>query len=98
MCLFAVEEATGQSFQEPLYKGLRWIYGENELSVDMRDTSNSLIWRCILPANRKTKFWDIAMSAIRLANRDSNKRALEVLYEQRPYEYGWLLYAFARHA
>ena len=97
MCLFAVEEATEQSFREPLYKGLRWIYGDNELIVDMRDTTNALIWRCILPTNRNTKFWDIAMNAVRRANRDEKKRALEVLYEQRPYEYGWLLYAFAGH-
>ena len=53
MCLFAVEDATGQSFREPIYKGLRWIYGDNELSVDMRDATETLIWRCILPGNPK---------------------------------------------
>lgn len=97
MCLFAVEDATGQSFREPIYKGLRWIYGDNELSVDMRDATETLIWRCILPGNPKTRIWEIAMSAVRPVNHDVPVRSLQVLYEQRPYEFGWLLFAFSRH-
>jgi hypothetical protein len=96
MCLFAVEEATGQSFRENIYRGLRWIYGANELNADMRDLSQALIWRCILPGNWPAKFWEIAASVIRPTNQDKRMRSLEVLYEQRPYEFGWLLYAFAR--
>jgi hypothetical protein len=98
MCLFAVEDTTGQSFREPIYKGLRWIYGHNELSLDMRDANQTLIWRGIFSGNRWTKFWEIGMSAIRPTNHDAQVRSLEVLYEQRPYEFGWLLFAFSRHA
>jgi hypothetical protein len=97
MCLFAVEEATGQSFRESIYQGLRWIYGNNELGVDMRDGAQSLVWRCILPGNWQVKFWEIALSVLGPTNQDTPVRSLEVLYEQRPYEFGWLLFAFARH-
>jgi len=98
MCLFAVEEATGQSFRDSIYRGLRWIFGENELGVEMRDCARNLIWRCILPENRQAKFWEMALNFIRSANHDKEPRALEVLYEQRPYEFGWLLFAFAKHS
>ncbi|HTY64827.1 MAG TPA: hypothetical protein VMG30_21440 [Acidobacteriota bacterium] len=98
MCLFAVQDATGKSFEEPLYKGLAWIYGSNELGVDIRDANQTLIWRCILPKNRRSKFWDITVNAIKPSNSEDQRRPLEVLHEQRPYEYGWLLYAFAKHS
>ncbi len=98
MCLFAIEEATGQSFRDSIYRGLRWIHGANELGVDMKDRSQSLIWRCILPGNSRAKFWEMAMSIFRPTNQDAQVGSLEVLYEQRPYEFGWLLFAFARNS
>jgi hypothetical protein len=98
MCLFAVEKATGQSFRDPIYQGLRWIYGENELGIDMRDSAASLIWRCILPENRQAKFWEMALSVLRPTNWDGQMRSLEVLHEERPYEFGWLLFAFSRNS
>jgi len=97
MCLFAVEEATGHSFQEYIYRGLRWIYGENELAVDMRDNAQNLIWRCVLPVNRQSRFLEMAKSFLLPRAERNHVGPLEVLYEQRPYEYGWLLYAFAKY-
>lgn len=96
MGLFALEEATGQSFGNHIYKGLRWIYGANELDLDMRDFSQSLIWRCILPKSRQTKYWDTALSLVRQTKEDATAGPLEILFEDRPYELGWLLYAFGR--
>jgi hypothetical protein len=96
MGLFALEEATGQSFGNHIYKGLRWIYGANELGLDMRDFSQNLIWRCILPKNRQTKYWDTALSLVRQTKEDATAGPLEILFEDRPYELGWLLYAFGR--
>jgi len=97
MGLFAFEKATGQGFQDHIYRGLRWIYGDNELGVDMRDQNEGLVWRCILPKNRRTKYWDIAAGLLRLRKKGPPIRALEVLYEDWPYELGWLLYAFSRN-
>ena len=97
MGLFALEEATGRSFRENIERGLRWIYGSNELDVDMRDHAQSLIWRCILPLNRRTKYLDCALSLVRPPKRDAPAGPLRVLNEDRPYELGWLLYAFAKY-
>jgi hypothetical protein len=97
MGLFAVEEATGKSFRESIDRGLRWIYGVNELGFDMRDVTQGVIWRCVLPRNRQAKLWEMVLSAVRPINHDTQVRSLEVMYEQRPYEFGWLLFAFARN-
>jgi hypothetical protein len=98
MGLFAVQQATGQSFKKFIYKGLAWIYANNELGVDMRDTTQNLIWRCILPKNSQKKYWEMVSGLVRSSNQDVPARSLKVLYEQRPYEFGWLLFAFAKNA
>ncbi len=97
MGLFAVEEATGQCFKHFIYKGLSWIYGTNELGTDMRDRAENLIWRCILPSNNQTRYCEMALSFVRLPKQDIQVPSLKILYEQRPYELGWLLFALARN-
>jgi hypothetical protein len=96
MSLFALEEATHQSFKENIDRGLQWVYGSNELGTDMRDLEQDLIWRCILPQNKHKKFWDSAVSLIRSPKGDARVGPLKVLFEDRPYELGWLLYALAK--
>lgn len=98
MGLFAVEEATGQSFQGPIYKGLQWIYGANELGMDMRDCAQNLIWRCVLPKNKQSKYWETALNFVRSPKQNAPVGPLEILYEDRPYELGWLLFAFSKHS
>jgi hypothetical protein len=97
MGLLAVEEVTGQSFKQSISKGLGWIYGANELGVDMIDGAQNLIWRCILPTNSQKKYWEMALNIVR-SNLDTKVRSLKILHEQRPYEFGWLLYAFAKNS
>jgi len=96
MGLIAAEEATGHSFQEPIYKGLRWITGANELGEDMRDMSQNLIWRCIYPQQNYSKYLNIIRSLVRLPSGTPSAADLKILYEDRPYELGWLLFAFGR--
>jgi hypothetical protein len=93
MALLALGEAVQSDFTPWIYKGLRWL-GKNELDVDMLDDSANIIWRCVerTPIN---KYWKAA--AYRVAGhkgRDS-RTGLRPLFECRPYELGWLLYAFA---
>ncbi len=95
MGLLALEDALGQSFRPQIYKGLRWIYGFNELSADMRDLAHNLVWRCIQPKSKQTKYLDTALSLIRPPKESQSVGPLEVLFETRPYELGWLLYALA---
>jgi hypothetical protein len=96
MGLLAAEEATGRSFQDPIYKGLRWLPGANELGVDMRDKSRGLIWRCIYPQQTSNKYMNIVKSLVGIPAATPARTDLRVLYEDRPYELGWLLYAFGK--
>lgn len=98
MALFALQEATGQSYTDLVFRGLDWIYGANERGVDMRDGEQALIWRCLLPRAKHIKYWQMATSAMRRGSEAKVARNLTVLREQRPYEYGWLLFAFAPKA
>ncbi len=96
MGLFALEQATGKSFEENIDRGLSWVHGSNELGVDMRDLAQNLIWRCILPRNKWTMYWETAMRLIGPPKERASAVPLHVLFEERPYELGWLLYAFAK--
>jgi hypothetical protein len=78
-----------------LYKGLLWIYGQNELDIDMRDTENNVVWRCIRPQKKSTKYWDVLTSFAKAPSIDEPVGSLEVIHEDWPYELGWLLFAFS---
>lgn len=93
MMLFAAAEATGRNFNEAIYKGLAWISGNNELHFNFVDPSLGLIWRsAYLEAGSAYK--DTALRLLNLQRGVSAARP-KVRYECRPYELGWLLYAFA---
>jgi hypothetical protein len=96
MALFAAQDVTGQYFGDFIRKGLLWIYGSNELGVDMRYPAHDILWRCQLPRKRQTKYWEMALNAVRSSHDDVQLGALKILHEQRPYEFGWLLYALCK--
>lgn len=93
MMLFAAGEATGRDFSEAIYKGVAWIGGQNELRRDFIQSDLGLVWRCIY-LRAVAKYSDAMMRFLQL--RSGNARGkVEIRYECRPYELGWLLYAFA---
>ena len=89
MALFALQSASGIDFHAYITKGLQWISEPNELQQDLKDDSASVVWRCIRPTNTH-------VGRVRsLAGKNLTPKHLQVLKECRPYELGWLLYAFA---
>jgi hypothetical protein len=98
MTLFGLGEVINHNFDEWIYKGLRWINTNNELGYDMEDASNNLIWRCMFRRRRspgrylKARLWQHSEPT------EERATGLDVLHECRPYELGWLLYAFATRA
>ena len=90
MALFAVGEAAQLDFTDAIYRGLRWITGKNELSYEFRDASASIVWRSIYRKPHRM-YLDEILSLVRFSEGDG---AFEVKRECRPYELGWLLYAF----
>lgn len=92
MALFALGKAAGKDFSVHVNKGLHWITGNNELNVNMIDESRNTIWRSMY----LKKYIAYKYELLSLLNLESHveKRNLNVLYETRPYHFGWLLYAF----
>jgi len=93
MALFALGRALQSDFSPWIYKGLQWI-NDNELHFDMDDASASLIWRCIF-RHSSNRHWNAAVTLLTRREDRESRNGLRVLFECRPYELGWLLYAFA---
>jgi hypothetical protein len=99
MTLFALGEATQQDFRPWIYKGLQWINSQNELGFEMEDASAKLIWRCIFRSRRSLgRYLNAAFSRYSHPIEHHHADGLEGLFECRPYELGWLLYAFGARA
>jgi hypothetical protein len=92
MALLALEEATGQSFDQAIQRGLAWVEAANELGVDLRDREHGTIWDSIEPRSRIRQ---AAMNLVRSADRPHRER-FHIRCEARPDHLGWLLYAFSR--
>jgi hypothetical protein len=98
MALLALGDLTGKDFDPWIYRGLKWINGDNELHFDMESATEKLVWRCIYRSSSRLKRYINAVLS-RRNGAVARSGDLKVLFECRPYELGWLLYAFAgRHA
>ncbi len=93
MMLFAAAGATGDDYSEAIDKGLAWINGQNELQFNFVERSLNLIWRCLY-LERADAYLDTTLRALKMRSGVADGRP-RVRYECRPYELGWLLYAFA---
>jgi len=99
MTLFALGEAAQRDFRPWIYKGLQWINFQNELGYEMEDASAKLIWRCIFRSQRSlSRYLNAALGRYSDPVQHDRAEDLKVLFECRPYELGWLLYAFAARA
>ena len=94
MALLAVADATGEDFSKSIFRGLDWVSGRNELNLDMRDAANHIVWRSFYQG----RYRRYANRISNLAGLPGSAGGLQVKYECRPYELGWLLYAFADFA
>lgn len=91
--LLALGEITGQDFHAPVYRGLSWVAGANELGDDLRNVDPSLIWDSIGPRKWIANYWEGALSYVS-GSRWAQAKNLRIRYEARPDHFGWLLYAF----
>lgn len=100
MGLQKLSSVSGKNFDAPIYKGLDWLFGSNELSLEMIDWDRNLIWRDIelSPSSFVKRYFSMLLAEMGLVNTASRKNlgySLKLNYEIRPYELGWVLYAFA---
>ena len=96
MTLFELGETVNRNFDEWIYKGLQWINWNNELNYEMESPSDGVIWRCIFRSRRSLgRYLKASFGRYSDTVEHQQHDSLKVLYECRPYELGWLLYAFA---
>jgi len=95
MALFALSDASGMDFSKPIYRGLQWVTGNNELALDLRDDSAQLIWRNIRTSDFQRYAEELRAMMSRESIASTNDLDFRVTYECRPYELGWALYALA---
>jgi hypothetical protein len=91
MALQALQEICAADFRAPINNGLGWLSGANELHQNLEDADAGVAWRCIQPP----KLSSYAGGVRALMGKELPLVGLYTLYECRPYELGWLLYAFA---
>lgn len=97
MALMETTKAGGRSFDREIERGLSWIYGENELGVNMiladqalvlRDIHKQGVGRARRALHSAAWCWGVRWNAAH-----SNKADYVVNRECRPYHLGWILYA-----
>jgi hypothetical protein len=92
-------------YREALERGLRWVFGENELGVSLVDFEMPFISRCIQRAGgeadgmfgmSRRQWRNVLLASWLTRTRPSaspTSQELEILHECRPYHLGWILYA-----
>ncbi len=95
MALLALQEVSKRDYSDAIYHGLEWIEHKNELGCDMKDEAAKLVWRCIRPTPQLLTYTEDAAAFLGVRSWQIGRFNLTVLRECRPYELGWLLYAFA---
>lgn len=96
MALFALGETSGKDYNAWIFKGLSWIYGDNELKFSLYDSGGDIIWRCLYLPKSATYLHEAA-NLLGFKPQASVPGGLRVRYECRPYHLGWALYAFASY-
>lgn len=103
MALLPAERLLGLSTIPAVARGVKWLFGRNELNESLIDTERSIIWRSIRRSAplrgivyplKLASLADVGRSfdlGARLASPD----LLEVDREMRPYHLGFCLYAFS---
>lgn len=100
MALFALEEAGGGHYAEPIARSVQWLADSAELHASLIDKQADVIWRKVArhEPGKLTRGIQAMVSrlhpALRLPGTDLVFRPGRLDYESRPYHMGWILHAW----
>jgi len=101
MAIMASGRLTGENHFSEIERGLRWIYGNNELNENLLLDKAGIIWRDIekrelLKISRSLRAL-LCVAGLQLLHRLAGKCfvGFRINYEFRPYHLGWILYTWA---
>lgn len=100
MALLELREAGGPDLRQAVSKGVAWLYARPESSDELVSEAEAIVWRKI--GRREPPKFVRSVSAVttslipdfRLPGLNAFFPPAEVDYECRPYEFGWLIYAW----
>jgi hypothetical protein len=102
MALRAVAEASGESFDEYIRRGLKWLEASPELQGgSLIDEPAQMLWRKVGRREplKATRYVQAAVTMLhprlRAPGMDVIFPAAAIDFEDRPYHWGWFLYAWA---
>jgi hypothetical protein len=98
MAFHELRAATGVDSNNIINRGLKWLYGENELGTNMIDGNNGLIYRSIRRKSiqaRVSLYCRTLMSVTGVSlHKEPHPSSLEINPTCRPYHLGWILEAW----
>jgi hypothetical protein len=98
MALLELSEVSGdERYVQAVARGLKWIYGDNELGANMVDRENGMVLRSIRRRRSFDRLWGGAKAGASLAGLPtggSPARLIETNPTDRPYHFGWVLEAW----
>ena len=100
MGLLKLSEICDANIKAPIEKSLNWLFADNDLGVEMIEWGINTIWRDIerkspLSYLRYVSFALAEIGLVRPIDKLESVRAFTINKEMRPYQLGWLLYAFS---
>jgi hypothetical protein len=103
MALLPAERLLGISTVPAVARGVRWLFGGNELNESLIDTERAVVWRSIRRcAPLRSVVYPLKLASLADVGRSLNLGArlaspdtLEIDREMRPYHLGFCLYAFS---
>jgi len=99
MALLKLSAVKGGEYISQVSRGIGWIFGKNELGACMVDWEKAVVWRSIRKGGWLKRVSNINKMLCILGlgrpmpPRQAPASGLEIDYECRPYEIGWMIYA-----
>lgn len=97
MAFRTLGETVQSDFSVWIDRGMRWIFGENELEQDLRDLSSNVIWDAVGRRDHLRRIQS-AIQVLSMHEDTHPHRDLSLVWECRAANLGWLLFAWAEGA
>jgi len=99
MALLALQESTGLDFQRAVDKGLRWLFGENELARDLSAAGRQNHWVSVTPEFVGIRYVETVLSLFGISPNCFHfpSEQLKVVSEGSADRCSWTLYSFGRY-
>jgi hypothetical protein len=96
MALLSLQESTGLDFQGAVHKGLRWLFGENELAKDLSAAGRPDHWVSVTPEFAGVRYAETALSLIGISPNRLRfpSEQMKVISEGSADRCSWTLYSF----